>query len=218
MQAKREPGELLFEEYLVSRGLDRPAHEPDLGVGKRPDYVIERAGQRCVCEVKAFSSDASSFPTTPGYVSFGDDLLLKPIRSQIRQAATQLKPLADSGMPLVVVIANPYGARVLTEPRHVICAMYGDLAVGLPVNPAVGAADADAAVYVADRNGKLTNDHPYISAVVVVREPNGRNAHRVDVFLAASATAVVLPETFFDGPDDRVFAFDAGSSAFRQIR
>ena len=218
MKTRREAGELLFEKYLVEQGYGLPEHEPDLGVSKRPDYVIKRDDYRCVCEVKEFARDASSLPRTPGYSSTGMDFVLKPIRSQIRQAAPQLKPLAASDMALVVVIANPHRATVFTGDREAVCAMYGDLAVTLTINPAIGAAEGDP-VWIADRNGKLTNDHPYISAVVFVREPgHGATGHRVDVFKTASATATALPTVFFDGPADRVFEFDAASGVIRQVR
>jgi hypothetical protein len=69
VRANATAGELLFEEYLADHGYDAPQHERDLGVGKRPDYVVERGGHRCVCEVKDFAPDASSLPAQLGYSS-----------------------------------------------------------------------------------------------------------------------------------------------------
>lgn len=48
-------GEQLFERYLDERGYLGKA-EPDLGVAKRPDYVIDAGQVRVVCEVKAFTT------------------------------------------------------------------------------------------------------------------------------------------------------------------
>jgi hypothetical protein len=216
VQRQLEAGEVLFEQYLVEHGLDVPPHEPDLGVGKRPDYVIERDGHRCVCEVKEFSRDASSLPRTVGYSSSGMDLMLKPIRPQIRQAAPQLKPVAALGLPLVVVIANPHGATVFTDANHVICAMYGDLAVRMRIDRSTGAAVGEPR-WIADRNGKLTNDHPYISAVAMLRQYQAGGLG-IDVFKAASPSATPVPGVFFDGPCDRVYEYDPATEAFVQVR
>jgi hypothetical protein len=45
---QKTAGDLMFEQYLREHGYAAVEHEPDLGVAKRPDYVIERAGKRCV--------------------------------------------------------------------------------------------------------------------------------------------------------------------------
>lgn len=215
MKRAREAGEVLFEQYLIEQGLDVPAHEPDIGVGKRPDYVIERAGQRCVCEIKEFSPDASSLPRTLGYTSTGMDVILKPIRSQIKQAAPQLKAVAALGLPVVVVITNPHGASVFTDAQHVIAAMYGDLAMSMRIDP-TGATVGEPRL-IADRNGKLTNDHPYIGAVAMLREYQSGGLG-IDLFKAASPTATPVPGVFFDGPGDRIYEFDPAIEAFVQVR
>jgi hypothetical protein len=43
-----DPGEALFERYLKATGYDIAAYEPDLGTAKRPDYLIEAAGEEVV--------------------------------------------------------------------------------------------------------------------------------------------------------------------------
>ena len=50
---------------------------------------------------------------------------LKPIRNQIAEAAPQLKPLANSGMPLVVALANPLSLQAPFEASMVTADMYG---------------------------------------------------------------------------------------------
>jgi hypothetical protein len=156
----------VFEAYLVQHGEPVPQHEPDLGVIKRPDYLIERDGYMCVCEVKEFANRTASFRGAGGTTS--PEVVLSPMRSQIREAARQLKPLAGNGMPLVIVLTNPHAALVLTDPSHVVHAMYGDPIVTIPIDAASGGADGDA-VLITGRNGKLRMDHPYISALVLVR-------------------------------------------------
>ena len=196
MSTERTPGEEMFEAYLVEHGHEVPEHEPDLGVAKRPDYVIERDRQRCVCEVKEFAADTSSFPGASGTTSA--EVVLSPMRSQIREAARQLEPLATSGMPLAVVITNPRGALVLTDPNHVVHAMYGDPTVTIPIDPAVGGAVGDP-VLIAGRNGKLRVDHPYVSALVLVRYRD----RAIDFYDALNARNAAL------SPDERVAAMNA---------
>ena len=52
----------MFEAYLRQRGIAVPEHEPDLGAKKRPDYLVEHAGERCICEVKEFAQGTMSMP------------------------------------------------------------------------------------------------------------------------------------------------------------
>jgi hypothetical protein len=46
-----------FDEYLATNGYT-PTVEPDLGVPKQPDRLIERVGVEAICEVKEFTTDA----------------------------------------------------------------------------------------------------------------------------------------------------------------
>jgi hypothetical protein len=112
-----------------------------------------------VCEVKEFAAATSSFQGAGGTTSA--EAVLGPMRCKIREAARQLKPFAPSGMPLVIVLTNPHGALVLTDPSRVVHAMYGDPTVTIPINAAIGGADGDA-VLITGRNGKLRVDHAYI--------------------------------------------------------
>jgi hypothetical protein len=47
---QRTAGDLMFVAYVVEQGYGEVPHEADLGVGKFPDYVIQRDGQCCVVE------------------------------------------------------------------------------------------------------------------------------------------------------------------------
>src|ERR1700730_9072516 len=59
---RRAVGDKMFEAYLVEHVYDVPEHEPDLGVGKRPDYLLSRDGHTCLCEVKEFAPTTNSIP------------------------------------------------------------------------------------------------------------------------------------------------------------
>jgi hypothetical protein len=51
----------MFEAYLAEHGYDVPEHEPDLGVGRQPDYLLSRDGHTCLCEVKEFALSRTEF-------------------------------------------------------------------------------------------------------------------------------------------------------------
>jgi hypothetical protein len=183
MVQERRPGELMFEAYLEEHGYPAPAYEPDLGISKRPDYVVECPDGEVICEVEEFDPIKM---TSGGLSPVGQNSLkaaLAPVRNKIRAAAAQVKELADSGRPLVAVLANPGGAWVPLGEKEMVWAMYGDPAFVFSVDREAGEA-LGGGEFVATRNGKLRNDHPYLSAVAVisVRE------HAVDFYevLAAS--------------------------------
>src|SRR5581483_11896469 len=74
-----------------------------------------------------------------------------------------------SGVPLVVVLANPHGADVNLGAEHVVYALYGNPAVTFAVNPETGEM-AEGLSGFADRDGALTAKHSYVSAVITVHE------------------------------------------------
>ena len=153
---------------LAEHGYPEPAYEPDLGVRTGPDYVVVRGGAEAICEVEEFGADSGWSPGNagPGGRRSMEDVL-RPVRYKIRAAAKQLKPLAGSGRPLVAVLANPCGAWVGLSPQEIVWAMYGDPAFTFSGD--AGTCEAlDEGGFITTFNGKLRNDHPYISAVTVV--------------------------------------------------
>jgi hypothetical protein len=163
---QRTAGDLMFEAYLGEHEYLAPEHEPDLGATKRPDYVIERHGDRCVVEVKEFAANTRSFPDQR-FGTTSAEAILKPIRSQIREAARQLKSVAELGLPLVVMLTNPHGALVLLGVEEMVWAMYGDPVVVMDLDPHLGGATGEPRQEVG-RNGRLARDHQYVSAVAIL--------------------------------------------------
>jgi hypothetical protein len=161
----RTQSEHLFEAYLAEHDYPEPAYEPDLGVATRPDYLVVRAGCEAVCEVKEFDAKANPPPVGGGMRSMQD--VLRPVRQKIRDAARRLKPLRDHGRPLVVVLANPHEAFVRFGPQEMVWAMYGDPAFEFTAEAATGEPVGESG-FVVTRNGRLRNDHAYVSAVVVI--------------------------------------------------
>lgn len=202
----QDPAEARFEHYLDAQGYSRE-HEPDLGVPTRPDYLIERDGLQAACEVKGFKTLGIWGPmlASPGtLVSRSMKEALRPIRRQIGTAAKQLKPLSSRGLPLVVVLANPRAAGVDLHPHMVISAMYGDLEAQFTT----AGAGEPTSEWVAGRNGRLTNDHPHISAVVVVHEGD-RSADRESAFVREFTTE--HPEA---GAEEALHALRAARQTF----
>jgi hypothetical protein len=201
-----------------------------------------------ICEVEEFSADSGWSPSSAGPSGRRSmEVVLRPVRNKIREGARQLKPLAESGRPLVIVLANPSAAWVGLSPRELVWAMYGDPAYRFAIDADTGeAADGE---FITTRNGKLRNDHPYISALALVAKreravdfyeelldgmegalpeqklgainaakdrgevPEGYY-HRLDVYRSISNMAAPLPAGFFNGPNDRLFEFDADVGAY----
>lgn len=162
----------MFEAYLVERGIAVPEHEPDLGIGVRPEYLVEHDGERCLVEVKEFARE--SWPIRAGETTMEE--VLKPIRNQIHHAARKLREARRLHLPLVVVLTDPNRALTsLLGPFELISALRGDPMVELRNLGAV-----DVVRTVSGRNGELRNDHPYVSAVVVVHEPLFTGRHQGD--------------------------------------
>jgi hypothetical protein len=148
-----------FEDYLDALDLEHE-YEPNLGTTKKPDYLVTTPTGPVVCEVKAFSP-----PQMPAEGFYVRDMreVLATSRNSIRSAAKQLRELAGRGIPLVVVLANPADAHVALD--QVVNAMYGDMQAVI-TRYDDGATTSE---WLATLNGKLRNDHPYVSGVLVVR-------------------------------------------------
>lgn len=184
-----------FEDYLREQGAEPGEHEPtprDAG-DSRPDFLPTFEGQQIACEVKQFGKN-SKFGRRVGEQSVGvipDTALYGPIRNQVKEAARQLKPLAAEGIPLVVLLANPEGVLVDLSVQNVIAALYGNLQWTMQIDSATGAA-VDDGHFELGRDGKLTNDHAYVSAVAVL--------HRRELALEARDKILADLRKDYDGP------------------
>lgn len=197
----------MFEAYLREQEVPVPEHEPDLGVGKRPDYLIALHGHTCLCEVKEFAPTTNSIP---GSGSWPMDTVLKPIRSQVHEGARKLRAAKGLGHPLVVVLTNPHHAPVILGEREVLWALEGDPVVRMQVGSVTGPP-----IHTVGHNGELRHDHPYLTAVVVLfRSLLEPEHHAATVYIPSSSEAVTLPEVFFRGPRDRVLEYSFDRQAY----
>lgn len=171
--------ELWFQRYAAEHGLHGgEEHEPELGEDARPDFRVSAGGPGVICEVKEFVT--SSFHRglqNPGVKMLSPRDQHGTVRNKIGKAAKrQLRPFADRGEALVVVLANPRDVQVdIYEPGGMIEAMYGDLGYTFDVDPSTGEGGTgrweclDGGVFGGGR-------HTYVSAVVVLH----RGTHAAD--------------------------------------
>jgi hypothetical protein len=161
-----------FEQYLRDTGHDGADEpEPDLGGTKRPDYLVQKNGARAIVEVKEFEvSDherrkRAALERGQSFEAHAKKAL-QQVRGRVHDAARQLKPFRDLGLPLVVVLANPRGVLVRLDSDEVGWALYGDPTVSGWVDARTG--ERVHMTPVRGHNGRLTNSHPYLSAIAVL--------------------------------------------------
>jgi hypothetical protein len=230
MTRRRPEGELLFEAYVAEHDYPAPKYEPDLGVRTRPDYVVVRGGAEAVCEVEEFDPDSGWSPGNAGPSgrrSMED--VLRPVRYKIRAAARQLKPLAGSGRPLVIVLANPGGGWVGLSPQEIVWAMYGDPAFVVSVDARTGEA-VDEGGFITTANGRAIDFYDELAAgmdeasadeswrAIDAAKDRGEvpegHYHRLDVYRTMSADSAPLPGELFNGPKDRLFEYDEEAGGY----
>ena len=89
-----------------------------------------------------------------------------------------------------------------------IATIRGDMTIVVPLG-----GHADQATLVNGRNGELRNDHPYVSAVLVVHDL-GDGAYRSDAYITNSSNAAPLPSALFAGPKDAFYDYEASLDAY----
>lgn len=198
-------GDKLFERYLLENSYEPGPHEPELGllgVRTKPDFVASRDGMKIAFEVKQFEPGASKLEKrlhSQRTISASPKEVLGPIRNQVREAARQLKPLHTEGFPLVVVITNPLGALVNLRVRNVLEALYGDVNFTFQVDSQTGQAN-EPGHFEYGRNGKLTNDHPYLSGIVLLRQRD-KSADRIEA-ISSELQGSRPPRTWENAADE----------------
>jgi hypothetical protein len=160
--------EVWFDDYVRTHGHNPGEPEPDLGVGKSPDRLIRWNGHEVVCEIKQFESGPfSQRGEGAGVMDMKE--VLGPVRRKVTRAAAQLKPLASTRWPLVVVLADPKSYGVPLSGHEMVWALYGDPVIRVTINIDISAAAAPAE-HTVGRNSRLLRDHQYVSAVVTLQQ------------------------------------------------
>jgi hypothetical protein len=187
------PGERRFAAYLDEQGYSWK-HEPDYRVelaltrppATKPDFLLERDGQRAVAEVRQFESSVlQNHLSGRGRVgAVAPEKVFGQQRSALWEKAEQLRPLAGMGVPLVIVLVNALGKLVSLDDFHIQAAMWGNPGFAFTIDPASGGLTEGGQPYLRMEDygvfaspilddGKTVvwrNQHPHITAVLVVHE------------------------------------------------
>lgn len=166
MSSRPTQSEIWFDRYVRQHGHDPGVGEPDLGSQRRPDRLIRWNGHEVVCEIKEFAQDV--VPASRGVGAIALERWYGAVRGQVHAAARQMRELADSGLPLVAVLANPQGMFVPLAVDEVIAALYGNPQIVMTIDQTTGASVGEPQL-VAGPDGEIRNDHRYLSAVVLLR-------------------------------------------------
>jgi hypothetical protein len=198
--------DVMFEDFLNQEGYDRYTFEPDWSevVGRPistcPDYLLEIDGLKIACEIKGFEpSDKRDkiWDWSKGSFWVGQDDELAPIRQRLKDGAKSLKPLAGTGMPLVIVLANPprpdlRRTNVDLDAFNLVSAMYGNTAVVASLEP-------DGPVtQVVTRGGRMARQHQYVSVVVTLSRIAPTGPVFADMYDTPGEEAVPLPDAVFE--------------------
>lgn len=198
-----------FSAYLDSHGYTW-SHEPDyraeLGLDSAlattPDFLIARNGHRAIAEVRQFETSHISrrLQKSGGYAVLGPQEVYGPLRSAIWEKAQQLRPYAEAGLPLLIVLANPLLADVMLDEHHVVAAMWGNPGFVIPIDTASGGPVEGQAAHwkledygafaspVPGEQGRWINRHPHVTAVVIVHE-RPRSRDWIDAIMARHRTS-----------------------------
>lgn len=128
-QRRRTAGELLFEEYLRSQGIDDVEYEKEhAGKLKKPDYTV-RLDREYLFDVKDFT-----------YMDVGSGGFYNPykrLRAKIAELRGQFRE--NKNWPCCGVLYNDNAPLVdLITPMIVHGAIYGDLGMTMQINTAAG--------------------------------------------------------------------------------
>jgi hypothetical protein len=165
-----------FERYLRDHDFAyrfEPDWAAEVGVvaDAKPDYVIARDGLRAIAEVKGFTTDRLRRRfSDQRYGTLSDKEIFGPVRSAFADAARQLAPFASTGLPLIVVLANPAAADVFLDDWHVQHALIGNPAFSIPIDTSTGGAAGPGHWVATGYAVAIHEKSDHVSGVVVVHQ------------------------------------------------
>jgi hypothetical protein len=178
-----------FVDYLESRGYEwlyEPDYQEVLGLPTRldvrPDFLVSRGDRRVICEVRQFEKGAIDRELEgAGFRSLSDKDVYGRARLALVEKAEQLKPLADCGLPLVIVLSNPVGAFVSLDSDDMVSVIFGNPKWTFPIDSKSGAQAGPTSLIAEDFGAFVSRQsheggerfvwrHPHISAVATLHE------------------------------------------------
>lgn len=159
---------------LNQRGF-RYWREADIGQlltlrGTNPDFLVETPVPiRFFLELKSFEQDTLLDRIDPSVRTFSVDImsLQKRANRLVRDAAEQLLPYADSGLPMIIV-RNNYRQKGISLDRHTLGGLFGELQVQIRINPTTGENLGEAWVRSDDGSPLAGGRNQHVSAVAAL--------------------------------------------------
>jgi hypothetical protein len=154
-----------------------------------PDFLVSRAGEQlAICEVKQWESHPVNRRLARQRVgSFSSKEMYQTAADAVQDAADQLKPFADVGLPLVAVVANTSQRAVPLGVPEIAATLFDVMpAKGAPVDSASWAVGA---LVDRDASENAFNPHPHLAAVVVVHARSEEQDFVDDAFAARRSSS-----------------------------
>lgn len=228
MTDPKTPGDEFFESYCALNGY-LAEYDPNwrerfgVDTAKNPDYLIDRASDGAIVEVKQFETTRVTdrlLAEPRRAVRWTEDESSATLRSAVRYAAEQLAPFAPVGAPLVAALTNALHADVSFDADDVVSALLGPVRLVVDVQPG-GAMQSVftgcGAVLTSDADARWINRVPHLSAVVTLY---GRcDFPRADVYDLSGSPGFMgtpVPRSMFDADNDVWFGF-VGANRFARL-
>jgi hypothetical protein len=137
---RRTEADRWFENYCVESDLVAQ-FEPDWKevFGARfqtnPDFLVADADARAVVEVREFESQViNEFLRGRRGGTLPPQITIAPLFHALKEKAGQLEPFSETGVPLLIAIANTGKSDVILDDHGIRSAMFGTEVVSIPID------------------------------------------------------------------------------------
>jgi hypothetical protein len=182
--------EALFERLCSSRGVSWK--RIPIGPNKTPDYEINLAGTRVLCEIKQINpnqEDQNELKALRTNQPRGR-LVPKRLRKKLKDVSGQLKAAALSDQPTILVVYDNTPFKMYSQNEDVRQAMFGNDSVA--VSNAGGALIVSAPFIGGDR-GFTPNQNTSVSALAIL-EDSPESLPTLTVYHNRYAEVILRPE------------------------
>lgn len=183
--------------------------------GTNPDFLVETpVPVRFFLELKSFEQDTLLDRLDPSVRTFSVGImsLQKRANRLVRDAAEQLLPYVDTGLPMIIVLDN-YRQKGISLDHHTLGGLFGELQVQIRINPTTGENLEEGWVRSDDASPLAGGRNRHVSAVAaLIAGERFDTFDKTDDFsierkmkvriLYNPDAAVPLPRDVFSDPDD----------------
>lgn len=138
--------------------------------GTNPDFLVETpVPVRFFLELKSFEQDTLLDRLDPSVRTFSIGImsLQKRANRLVRDAAEQLLPYTDTGLPMVIMLDN-YRQKGISLDHHTLSGLFGELQVQIRINPTTGENLGEAWVRSDDGSPLAGGRNRHVSAVAAL--------------------------------------------------